>query len=271
MLHKLLLFSFFIYSSCYGQAIHYPFKQAYSGLVVYSKNFKDVFSFSANQAGLSQVSSAAAGVCIENRYFLNELKSVKAAIVLPTEFGGIGMSVNSGGYSDFNESALAIAYGKSLGRIGIGIQFTYYALRIAGYGGTHTLLAEGGIIVDLTDRVQFGFHIFNPFGGKLNNNASGKLSAIYETGMGFEVSEKFFIGAAIIKEEDQAVNVHAGFHYSFAKRLFLCTGINTDVTKIYMGVGIQLKKIRLNIVSSHHPQLGLSPVLSISWERKREE
>src|SRR3989337_2884965 len=83
----------------------------YIGAGVYSRNFTDVFSFTNNQAGLSQIKAPAAGVCSEKRYMLKELTAFSGAVALPVATGAMGASVSYSGYQDFNFSAIGLAYG----------------------------------------------------------------------------------------------------------------------------------------------------------------
>ena len=78
-------------------------------------------------------------------------------------------------------------------------------------------------------------------------------------GLGYDASEKFFISAEIIKEENKAVNVVAGLQYQFAKQFFAKAGFLSESGSGYAGAGVGWKNFRLDIASGYHPQLGFSP------------
>ena len=75
----------------------------------------------------------------------------------------------------------------------------------------------------------------------------------------------------VAKEEDQPVNVHAGFIYKILQKLSVSGGIQSSTTSFYAGVGISFKTLRLDICSSYHPQLGITPGLMIQFQFNREQ
>jgi hypothetical protein len=51
----------------------------------------------------------------------------------------------------------------SLGsKVDVGVQFNYYNVRIAGYGNAPAINFEIGTIFHLTDKLNTGFHAYNP-------------------------------------------------------------------------------------------------------------
>ena len=130
----------------------------------------------------------------------------------------------------------------------------------------------------LTDKLNAGLHVYNPVGGKLGNTSTGlstdveKIASAYKIGLGYDASDKFFIGSEIIKEEDKAVNVIAGLQYQFAKQFFAKAGFISESTTAYAGAGLAWKNLRLDISSSYHPQLGFSPgILLIMYFKSKAE
>jgi hypothetical protein len=115
-------------------------------------------------------------------------------------------------------------------------------------------------MVHLTDKLNMGVHVYNPVGGKFSKSDE-KLTAAYKMGLGYDVSEQFFVSAEVIKEEDYPVNANAGVQYRFMKQFFARAGISSASSSGYVGVGIGWNKLRLDITGSYHPQLGLSPGL----------
>lgn len=255
----------------HSQSVHYPPAAMYTGLGAYSKNFIDPLSISSNQAALANIQSFGAGVYSEKRFFLQELNSYSLAFCLPISFGGIALSAQYFGYSEYNETQLGIGYGKALGKIDIGVQMNLHALRIAGYGKDGLFNFEAGAIIHLSEQLFAGFHVFNPTGSKFGTNRTEKLASVYRAGFGYEVSEKLFLSAESIKEEDNPVNIHAGIQYAFAKKFFARIGLNTEVARLYFGVGLKWHVLRFDITANYHPQLGLTPGLLLVFEGKRKE
>jgi hypothetical protein len=266
-----LIITHFIYAGCFAQIIHSPVQPQYLQFGAYSKNFLDAFSFISNQASLSSLKEISAGAYAEQRFLLKELNITTLAIAVPIKNGGLGFTTNYFGNENYNELQAGIAYAKKLGSMAdIGIQFDYYAIKIPGYTNYNTVIFEVATIFHPTEKLNIGFQIYNPAGGKLGKNSNEKLASIYKAGMGYEVSDQVFINAQIIKEENKPVDVNAGLQYIFANQFFARIGISSATATPYAGAGFHWKNFRLDATVSYHPQLGFSPGLMLIYFFKKE-
>lgn len=244
-----------------AQTLRRPLAASYTGLGAYSVNHADVFSFIANQASLSRLKNTAVAVYGERRFLLTELTNYTAVAGIKTSSGNFGVKANYSGFTDYNETQLGLAYGRKLGsKLDIGAQFNYNSIRISnGYGTASAISFELGTVLHLSDKLHAGLHINNPVGGKFGKDQQEKLSAVYGFGIGFEASEKFFISTEIQKEEDQPVNVNAGFQYKFIPQLLVRGGMATATSTAWLGLGLTLQSFRIDLTSTYHPQLGITP------------
>ena len=255
----LLLFGFFL-NSASAQSLRYTLAQPYISLSAYSMQQNDPLSFTGNQAALAQLKNAGIGLFSERRFLLGETSAYTLAASLPTRLGNFGIQLNYAGFKNFSENKIGLAYARKLGKVvDIGVQFNYYGYRIPSYGNASTINFEMGALLHLTDKLNAGIHVYNPVGGKLGRDSEEKIASAYKFGLGYDASEKFFISAEIIKEEDKAVNVIAGLQYQFAKQFFAKAGFISESGTPYAGAGVGWKNLRLDISSSYHPQLGFSP------------
>ncbi|MEO7802114.1 MAG: hypothetical protein ABIR81_08950 [Ginsengibacter sp.] len=252
-----------------SQSKKYPISANYIRLGTYSNTNLDAFSFTANQATLAQGKNFEAGVFGEKRFLLTELNFYNAAIVVPTKQGNFGIEGNYFGFSSYNESEIGLAYGRMLGdKVDVGIKFNYYAMRTAGYGNAGTVNFEGGAIIHLSSKLNAGLHFYNPVGGKLSGKIDEKLSSQYTFGLGYEVSEKFFLSGEVFKEENIPVNMLAGFQYNLDKQFFVRAGLASENGNSYAGAGIRWKNFRLDVSAGYHQQLGFTPGLMLIIQPK---
>lgn len=259
-----VLFWMPVYGFC--QTVREPVSASYIGLGAYSNDHLDAFSFHTNQAALAKIRTLSAGLYGEKRFLLNELGLYNAAATLPTSSGNFGLDACYYGFSDYNESQLGLAYGRSIGpKVDIGVQFNYYSVRIAGYGNASSINFEIGTIFHLTDNLNGGVHVYNPVGGSLGKNNEEKLASIYSAGIGYDASERFFMSFEIEKEEDKPVNVNEGLQYKFLSQLLARTGISSATSSIYFGIGFEIKSMRFDATASYHPQLGITPGLLLAF------
>jgi len=246
----------------YCQQTRSPLSVAYTETGVYSKNFTDAFSGSINQAALAEIKQATAGIYGERRFMLKELSHYTAALALPSKLGGFGLALHYFGGENFNTSQLGLGYGKKLSdKIDIGIQFNYNAIRLTGYGSSAAVNFEAGTLLHLTDKLHIGIHAYNPLSSKFGKTGSEKLTAVYSTGIGYEISAKVFVSAAIRKQEDEPVNINTALQYSFEDHFFVRLGTGTANAYYFLGLGIQWKTVRLDAVSTWQTLLGFTPAI----------
>jgi hypothetical protein len=252
-----------------GQVLRRPIAVPYAGFGACSLNHIDVFSFTSNQASLAQLKNLSAGVYGERRFLLSELSNYNAVVGLPTHSGNFGLNAGYSGFSDYNETQLGLAYARKLGsKVDAGVQFNYNGIRIAGYGNASAISFEAGGIFHLSDKLHTGFHINNPVGGKFGKDQQEKLPSVYTVGFGYDASEKFFFSAEIIKEEDQPVNINAGIQYKFISQLLARAGMSTATSSAWLGIGLAWRSFRLDVTTSYHPQLGITPGLLLLFNFK---
>lgn len=272
-MRRIIIFSVFILSGTFflkAQTLRRPVAAGYIGPGAYSIQHADVFSFTANQASLAQIKNSAAAIFAERRFLLSELNNYTAVIGLTTNSGNFGLKANYSGFTDYNETQIGLAYGRKLGsKLDIGAQFNYNGISIAdGYGNASAISVELGTIFHITDKLNAGVHINNPVGGKFGKDQQEKLSSVYGFGIGYDASEKFFISAEIEKEEDRPANINAGFQYKFIPQLLVRAGMSTATSSAWVGFGLTLKSFRLDITSSYHPELGISPGILLLFNFK---
>ncbi len=258
----MIVLFFYLLQSARCQPALDPLSARYTGIGTYSRHFTDAFSGTSNQAVLARISQAAAGVYGERRFLLKELSHYAAAIAWPVKTGGMGIALQYFGSENFNTSQIGLGYGRTLGdKIDIGIQFNYYSIRLSGYGSSAVVNAEAGALLQLTDHLYMGIHVYNPAGSRFGNRKGEKLASVYTSGVGYEASDKVFIGAEISKQQDQPVNINAGLQYMFADRLFARLGLAPATGNYFFGWGLQWKNFRVDAISSWQSPLGFSPAI----------
>ncbi len=259
-----LVFAVLCFGKIHAQSVRLPVSSSYLSVGTYSTSHIDLLNTGTNQAALAQIKSISAAVFSERRFLLENMNLYRASISLPTSAGTFAVNTGYFGSTEYNESQVSLAYGRTLGDIiDIGVQFNYNNFRVTGYGNASAINFEAGAILHVSEKLHVGFHAANPVGGKIGKTGDEKLASVFKTGIGFEGSEKFVINAEIIKEENQPVNVVAGFQYKFIRQIMLRAGISSTSSAGFVGVGLTLNSFRLDLTSSFHQQLGFTPGLLI--------
>jgi len=269
LLFFIISFQFAILQS---QVLRRPVAAVYTSMGAYSLHHNDVFSFTSNTAALSQEKSFTAGVYGERRFLLNELNNYSLVTAMPTQSGNFGIHALYSGFTGYNETRLGLGYARSLGKkIDIGARFNYYGISIAGYGNASAVGFEIGTIWHITDKIHTGLQISNPVGAKFGKDLKEKISSVYSFGIGYDASEKFLVSAEIIKEEDQSVNINTGLQYRIMNQLLVRAGISSATSSVWGGVGLSWGAFRLDVTTSYHPDLGITPGLLILYKLKKKE
>ncbi len=253
----------------YAQSLRYNIAMPYIGLGAYTTKQIDPFSFIGNQAALAQVKVGGVGVYGERRFLLAENNVYGISAAIPTKKGNFGVQVNYAGFANFNEQKAGLAYARSLGsKIDIGVQFNYYGYNVPAYNNASTVNFEAGAIFHISEKFNAGVHVYNPVSAKLGKTGDEKLASAYKLGIGYDASENFYISSEIVKEENQPLNVTSSVQYQFKKQFFVRAGLRSDNSTGFAGAGFLYKKLRIDIASSFHPQLGVSPGLLLIYNFK---
>lgn len=254
-------FLFFTPQGGFPQVLRQPLSAIYPGLGAYSMQQEDVFSYLNNQAALAEIKKTAIGIYGERRFSLATTSLYAATVAIPTKNGNFGINIIYTGFKNFTENQVGLAYALSLGKkVDVGVQFNYYSYNVPSYASDAAINFEIGAIVHLTDKLNIGIHVYNPVGGNFTKTDE-KLTAAYTVGLGYDLSDNFFVSTEIVKEENFPVSIDAGFQYRFMHQFFARAGVVTATSTWYVGVGVSWSIFRLDVTGSYHPQLGLSPGL----------
>jgi hypothetical protein len=260
----------------HSQVAVQPIAAKYLSLGSYSNQFNDVFGAKANAASLSTLKQSGVGVYGERRFMLEELNMYSMSAALRTHSGTFGLSGSYFGFAESNQTQLSLSYGRKIAQtIDIGASFHYHAISQAGiYGNSSAITGSLSMLLHLSEKITAGFNVYNPFRAQWSKTTDEeRLPSRYTFGLGYDASEKFYMTAELEKEEGQEVNVNLALHYQFIPQLFIRGGIASLTSSYFAGLGIQLSDFRVDLATSVHPQLGVTPgvVLLYSFGKKKEE
>ena len=254
-----------------AQQLRVPLSATAPFVAAYSAKEADVFSFAANQAALANITSASVGFYAEKRFLLQELSFYGLALALPTSSGQFGLTARYLGHSAYNEASAGLAYGRKLSAlVDIGAQFTYHTQKAAAQGTASAVYAEAAALFHLSKQVHAGLQVSNPTSVRLGKEGGEQLPFMYTAGVGYEVSDRFFVGGELQKRQGAALGVNAGMQYRFDNRLWARTGFRSVTDSYYLALGAGLKFAKLEAMACVHPQLGITPALQLVFTSKEK-
>jgi hypothetical protein len=183
--------------------------------------------------------------------------------------GAFGLSVTSFGYSAYNETKAGLSYGQKLSdKIAIGVQLNYINVKLGqDYGQKSTLTGAVGFIANLSKEIAVGVHVYNPTRTKFADYNNEKLPTIMKLGLDYKFSDKVFLAVETEKDIDFGAVVKVGVEYNPIDILYLRGGISTNPTLSSFGFGLKLKDFKLDLSSSFHQTLGITPGISIIYQK----
>ena len=238
----------------------------------YNVTLSDVWSTNNNQAGLGFVKDITGGIYYENRFLLRETSYKAGAFVLPIKSGAFGISVASFGFELFNETKAGLSYGQRFGdKFSVGVQLNYLSTKLPQeYGSKATLTGAVGLITKLSKELSLGIHIYNPTRAKLAEYDNERVPTIMKLGLDYRFSKKVMFGVSTEKDVNFDAIVNVGIEYHITEILYLRGGISTNPTQYAFGIGMQLTHFKIDLSSSFHQTLGVTPGISIIYSRKKK-
>lgn len=227
-----------------------------------------LFSFAANTAALAGCKTFTAGFYGERRALLKALSLYQLAAAAPTAAGNFGLQAAYFGSVHYSETKVGVAHARHLGpKVSVGLQFNYWKVQIAGYGGAGAVNCEAGLLFHLTGQLHAGFQVYNPGGTRLRALANEKLPLVLSGGIGYEAAPHLFLGAEVIKGEGAPVDLQASVLYRPDKKLAVRAGYATATAAFYFGAALAVKDCTVDVSLSCHPRLGLTPGLALTFQQ----
>lgn len=225
---------------------------------------QDVFSLFSNPAGITSIEHLSFGVSGENRFLQEGLNQYQAAVALNAGFGSFGLSVQYFGFDLYNEQKIGLAYARKLADfLSIGVQFDYFGVSIPEFGTSSAFTFEAGIQSHFDDRFFFGAHVFSP--ARIGITEGENILTVFTVGAGWKPNEQLLIAFDVEKDVDLPVSFEAGLEYFVVDQLALRAGVSTAPIENHFGIGIYLGNLRIDLTSSYHQTLGLTPSASVSY------
>jgi len=242
-----------------------------SGMGGYSTTLSDLWSTNNNQAGLGFITDLSGGIYYENRFLLKETSYKAGAFVLPVKTGALGFSVTSFGFELYNETKAGLSYGQRFGeKFSMGVQINYLNTSLSqDYGSKSSFTAAIGLIAKLSNQLTMGVHVYNPSRSKLAEYDNERIPTIMKLGLDYRFSDKVMFAVETEKDIDFDAVVKAGLEYHVTEIFYLRGGISTNPTQSSFGFGLQLKDFKLDLSSSFHQTLGMTPAISLIYKKSK--
>ncbi|WP_423126300.1 hypothetical protein [Gaoshiqia sp. Z1-71] len=222
-----------------------------------------------NPAGTAG-SELAGGILYSNRFLLDDLSTSSVFLILPFQKNRFLFTFSRFGSEGFQEDKFSAGLSRRLSpAVSAALQFHYFSLFLAENERRHgRLLADLGIQLRFGE-LGLGLQYFNPYGISTSNN---RLPAGYpwaiRLGAHKNFQESFLLTAELYREQHASIEPRFGMQYLINNQLSLRCGLEAQTGNLAMGLGYLIKTIQTDIAFSYHQYLGLSPSVTIYYQRK---
>lgn len=247
-----------------AQPFHAP---ALVGMGNTAAAYQGVQSPLANPAGMARVQTLSFGAAYQLHYLLVDLYTYGIYALIPTyNIGAFGIQ-----YSQYNSADLLQ---QKAWKINYAYPFaTYWS---AAMGIQQRSIRWENDTFSAATNLDIGilYHRNNlSIGGfvtqiRLGNSADILLlqpALELAVGMNYLFSEQIYIATDIFYETGQKPDLRTGLEYRFQRDFRLRGGISSYPLQYYAGAGIQRKKVQLDLATSIHRALGISPQIGLSY------
>ncbi len=231
--------------------------------------FQDVHAVWTNPAGIGGVQGPSAAGYVEQRFGLEELRTASLAAALPTGNGGVGVFVQTFGFSTYREQQVGVGYGLRLTDVlRLGLQVGAYGWSIETYGNQWLISGSVGVQTDITDNLNVALRVTNPVRQEVAENT--ELPSLLSLGLNYRPNPSIQLLAEVEKDIDFPARVRVGLDYQLLDPLQLRLGVATDPALLSLGVSYRLvSMLRLDLAVQYDQILGVSPGFGLVYQPDR--
>jgi hypothetical protein len=224
-----------------------------------------------NPAGLAALTGYSFSMHYANYFLVPELGSEAFSIGMPSMTGTLGIDYAGTGNSFYHESQLCLSYGRTFGqkfRAGIGLHYLMVR-QPDGFGNLSVVTPSLGFQALPLTGLTIGFQLFNPAGQNYGPEGYLQLPVIIQTGLGYKLGNEVLVCFEVEKKSDERIKYCGGIEIDLQKSLVARFGISSGVFPGYsFGLGFHLRSLMIDLAASHHPVLGFSPAVTISFAKE---
>lgn len=227
----------------------------------------DIWSLSANPSGITGNSTPVLAAHYANYFFDQELSRQAIAYTHPFGNNFIGLGFHRYGIVVYNEIEAKMGFAKQFGQqFSVGISVNYHQIQIKNYGTITGFSVNVGFMYKPFEELVFGFYTNNPADQKYNNSQlNHNISQSIHLGAAYHASNQVLIATTISKSRGTAATVGVGFDYKPFNLISLRGGINIKPFKQQVGIGINHKRLMLDMAVENDKQLGYLPQIAVAY------
>jgi len=236
---------------------------AMGGAVAASAN--DAWASFSNPGTLPTVTLSTLSLAyIPGQFGLSELARSGFCFALPIGPGVFALGVTRFGFALYNETTASLVYGFRVSpALSAGLSVNVYRLSIAHYGKAWPVGFDAGVLLAITENVQWGIAACN-INAPSFGRAKEALPQLIVTGIRYAPLDGASVQMDVQKDIIYPAELHLGVEYSLFGTLALRGGTTSEVSTFSLGVGLKYDFIQLDYSFTSHLELGTTHHVSLS-------
>ena len=237
---------------------------AMGGAVAASAN--DTWASFSNPGTLPTVTLSTLSLAyIPGQFGMAELARSAISFTSPTGAGVFAIGASRFGFDLYNEFTVSIGFGHRFNPlISAGLTLNYNRLSIAHYGNDWCVGLDLGVLLTISEKVQWGFAAYN-INAPCIGDENEKLPEMLVTGIRFVPISGALLQVDVQKDIIYPIEICFGAEYTLFDTIAIRGGGDFGLTTFSSGLGLQVDSFTLDYAISMHPDLGSTHQLSISF------
>lgn len=227
----------------------------------------DLWSIEANVAAINNIKKPTIAINYLKYSFDKELSNQGLAAVFPLKNTLLGFSAQRYGITAYNEIKTGISITKKLGdKLSIGLKGNYHQIKISNYGTTKGYSINAGLYYQLNQQFAVGIYSNNlTEQNYINQNIATQIPSGLHIGAHYKATNKVLIATTLSKLTSENIDVGLGLEYEIIGNVSLRTGLNAKPFKQYAGLGLNYKKLTMDLAFENDKNLGYTPQIALGY------
>ncbi|PZX61228.1 hypothetical protein LV84_00216 [Algoriphagus ratkowskyi] len=242
--------------------VHGARSQAMGNLRVHGM---DTWSYFNNPGGLAHLEASAISVGYDNRFGLNELSTVDLVGAWKIKDGTLGLGISRFGGKLFNQQSLGLAFANQLGIVCVGGKLEWFQTQIEGFGNGNSIIFSLGGMAELSSQFSIGASISNLNRSKISKDSETRLPTGVSLGVFYSPIPQLELHLEIEKDIQIKPVVKVGLEYGIKNWIFLRTGINSNPSRMFFGIGLNSSRFTLDYAYGQNQAIGSTNHLSLNF------
>ena len=165
----------------------------------------------------------------------------------------------------YREGVLGLSYGRSIGRrFHAGLTLRRLSLSFENYEGASAVALDAGVLIDLPFNLRLGA-MAHAAGRFAESGPAAENPRIIQAGLS-RTGDRLTVSFQLDRHPHHGYTTRVGQEFRLAEFVTVRTGLTTDPSLFYVGLGLAKGRVRTDYALSSHSLLGVTHRFSLTME-----